>query len=83
MDHCKKMRIAQKNLRYDILREEGKGELEFIISYLRKKYNIRMGYSLPHLGMILLIFMLPSEVYCILDKIIERTQEIFREKKED
>lgn len=42
-----------------------------------------MGYILPHLGMILLIFMMPSEVYCILDIIIDRSREIFREKQDE
>ena len=79
--HCKSMRVAQKNLRYDILREEGKGELEFILTYLCKKYNVKMGYNLQHIGMVLLIFMMPSEVYCILDTIIARTQDIFKDKK--
>jgi hypothetical protein len=80
---CKSLRVAQKNIKYDILREEGKGELEFILSYLCKKYNVKMGYNLQHIGVVLLIFMMPCEVYSVLDIIIERTQEIFREKREN
>jgi len=70
--------VAQKNIKYDILREEGKGELEFILSYLLcKKYNVKC-YNLQHIGTVLLIFMMPCEVYSILDIIIERTQIIFK-----
>lgn len=33
--------------------------------------------------MILLIFMMPEEVYCILESLVERTQKIFKDKQQD
>lgn len=67
---CSKVRISQKNLKFDILNETGKSELEFILAYLSRKYDLKNAYNLQHIGMVLLIFMLPGEVYCVLDTLI-------------
>lgn len=40
-------------------------------------------YNLQHIGMVLMIFMMPSEVYCILDILVARTKEIFANKQQD
>lgn len=65
------------------MNQTGQNELEFILAYLTKKYNLKNAYNLQHIGMVLLIFMMPAEVYCILDTIIQRTSDIFQEKKQD
>jgi hypothetical protein len=54
-----------------------------MLAYLFKKYNLQSAYCLQHIGMILLIFMMPAEVYCILDTIVQRTIDTFQEKKQD
>lgn len=40
-------RIAQKNVAYNFLTEEGKCELEFILMYLHKKHSLQVARSLP------------------------------------
>ena len=83
VEGCKKVRIAQKNIRFDFLNDNGKNELEFMLAYLFKKYNLQGAYCLQHIGMVLLIFMMPAEVYCILDTIVQRTVDAFQDKKQD
>lgn len=62
---------------YDILNEKGHSELEFMLMYLHKKFDIKFGYVLVNLGGILLIFLKPAEVFYILNQLTESSWKTF------
>lgn len=64
------------NLRFDIMTEYGKNELEFILMYMHSVHGVQRVNLLGHIGNILLIYMKPSEVYQIFMKLVANTGKI-------
>jgi hypothetical protein len=50
-------RLAQKNVTYNFLTEEGKNELEFILMYLHKKHSLQVARSLPQIAALLFLYL--------------------------
>jgi len=51
--------------------------------YLNKKLDIKHAYNMVHIAAVLLIFMKPSEVYMVIDKLINNTKDIIKAKNQD
>lgn len=65
-----------QNLRFDILTNQGKNELEFILMYMHTKRGVQKVTLLGHIGCLLLIYLKPSEVYGIFTKLVDNTGKI-------
>ena len=80
---CKESRIAQKDVTYNFLTDEGKGELEFILMYVHKKHSLTSNPLMPHIASLLFLYLDPVEVYAVLSCMIEETIAKFKAKKQD
>ena len=61
--------MLQKKVKFNLLTDHGAEELEFMLMYFNKKMDLKTCYLLPNLITILMIFLKPAEVYCIIDKL--------------
>jgi len=55
-------------------------ELEFILMYINKKVRLNACFILVHVASLLMLFLRPSEVYVVIDKIVEHSKNSFKAK---
>ena len=58
-------------------------ELEFILMYINKKVRLNSCFILVHVASLLMLFLQPSEVYVVIDKIVEQSKNSFKAKAQD
>jgi hypothetical protein len=63
-------RLAQRSITYNFLNKEGRSELEFILMYLHKKQSLQSAHVLPHLAALLFLYLIPSEVFYVCNKLV-------------
>lgn len=75
LDHARKNLIASKSLQYSYLNAHGQEELEIVLALLFKERHIKHSPLMVSVASLLLLFMKPSEVYHILQHLLQTSQD--------
>jgi|LauGreDrversion4_2_1035121.scaffolds.fasta_scaffold210906_1 hypothetical protein len=76
--YVKKGKQASKNLTFDLLNEQGLHSLELVIALLFKEKGIKHSPLIADAANLLLVFLKPAEVYYLLIKLCEKSDELFK-----
>src|SRR5215217_7189085 len=81
LEHTVQAKLAEKQLEYKHLNEYGLRELEIMLALLFKEKHIKHSPMMVNVASLLLIFLKPSEVYHVLQKMVENSQEAFKSQE--
>lgn len=69
--YTKKVKLASKNLTFDLLNEHGQHQLEIILAVLFKERGIKHSPLIANVASLLLVILKPAEVYYLLMKLCD------------
>ena len=78
LKHTQKAQLASKQLTYHYLNENGLNELEILLALLFQEKHVKHSPMMVQVASLLLIFLKPSEVFHVLSKLVESSQEAFK-----
>ena len=76
LEFTDQLELANQSLYYDYLTDFGKKELDFMLIYFMRNYNVHRVQFLAHFANILLIFMPAWEAFAVIKSLVESSNKI-------